>query len=282
MRKLLFGTKLGIAAAVLSLSAVPSDAADPQPTRKIQYKKIGDVTLHLHAFEPDGHQASDKRPAIVFFFGGGWVGGSPKQFYPQSEHLAERGMVAYCAEYRVRKQHGTTPFECVADGKSAVRYIRQHAAELGVDPDRIAAGGGSAGGHVAACTGVIEGFDEQGEDAEVSSVPNALVLFNPVIDTSKKGYGHERLKERYKEISPVEHVTKSTPPTVLFQGDADTTTPPLGARLFNERMQELGRRCELVEFPGAKHGFFNRGEAYMQTLAATDQFLTSLGYLAEP
>ncbi len=224
----------------------------------------------------------ERRAVIVFFFGGGWIAGTPKQFYRQSEHLAKRGMVACCAEYRVSSRNETTPFECVADGKSAARYLRQHADELGINPDRIAVGGGSAGGHVAACTGVIGGFDEANEDATISSIPNAMVLFNPVIDTGPQGYGYERLKNRYREISPVEHVTANTPPTIIFQGTADTTTPPLGARTFAERMKIQKRRCELIEFDGAKHGFFNRGDAFEQTLAQTDEFLTSLGYLEKP
>ena len=269
-----------VAALLVAVSAIAS-AQDPKPNRKITYKKIGDVELQLHAFEPQGHKAEDKRPAIVFFFGGGWNGGTPSQFYRQSAHLAQRGMIAYCAEYRVRSRNKTTPFECVKDGKSAIRYVRQNARELGVDPERIAAGGGSAGGHVAACTGVINGLEEEGEDKSISSRSNALALFNPVIDTGPKGYGYERLKERYQEISPVEHVSKDTPPTILFQGDADTTTPPLGARTFAERMKKHDRQCELVEFSGAKHGFFNRGEPFEKTLAATDAFLTSLGYLSE-
>mgnify|MGYP002626215340 CR=1 FL=1 len=275
--RFVFATSVFILLFTLSLQA-----ADPQPTGKILYKQVGDVKLHLHAFEPQGHTADDERAAIVFFFGGGWNGGTPTQFYRQSAHLAQRGMVAYCAEYRVRSRNGTTPFDCVTDGKSAVRYIRQHAGDLGVNPFQIAAGGGSAGGHVAACTGVIDEFDEENEELQISSKPSALVLFNPVIDTGPKGYGYDRLKERYKEISPVEHVTKATPPTILFQGDADTTTPVSGARTFAERMKKLDRRCELVEFPGAKHGFFNRGEAFEKTLAATDRFLTSLGYLPKP
>ena len=274
--------RLSLATALCVMLAAPLLAEDPQPTQKILYKEVGDVKLHLHAFLPKDHKADDKRPAIVFFFGGGWVGGTPSQFYRQSAHLAERGMVAYCAEYRVRSRNNATPFDCVTDGKSAVRYVREHAAELGVDPQRIAAGGGSAGGHVAACTGVIEGFDADGEDANISSQPNAMVLFNPVIDTGPKGYGYDRLKERYKEISPVEHVTDHTPPTILFQWDADTTTPPGGARTFAERMKKADRRCELVEFPGQKHGFFNRGEPFEKTLAAMDAFLTSLEYLPKP
>lgn len=269
-----------LVALLLVLSPAAALAAEPEPARKVVYKQVGDVELKLHVFQPEGHQQSDKRPAIVFFFGGGWVGGTPKQFYRQSAHLARRGMIALCAEYRVKSRHGTSPFECVADGKSAVRWTRANAEKLGIDPGRIAAAGGSAGGHVAACTAVIEGFDEKSEDAAVSSRPAALVLFNPVIDTGPKGYGYERLKERYREISPVEHVSQETPPTIIFQGTADTTTPPGGARTFAERMMKLDRRCELVEFDGARHGFFNRGEAFEQTLARTDAFLTSLGWLA--
>ena len=69
-------------------------------------------------------------------------------------------MVAMTADYRVASRHGTQARHCVADGKSAVRWIRQHAGRLGVDPHRVAAGGGSAGGHGAACTGVIAQGDE--------------------------------------------------------------------------------------------------------------------------
>ena len=88
-------------------------------------------------------------------------------------------MVAMTAEYRIRNMHGTLATACVADVKSAVRWVRANAVKLGVDPDRIAAGGGSAGGHVAACTGVIDGFESKDEDDKISSAPNAMVLFNP-------------------------------------------------------------------------------------------------------
>jgi len=239
--------------------AAKAGAATPAPTRKVVYKTASDVKLSLHVFEPEGHKASDKRPAIVFFFGGGWVGGSPSQFYPHCAELAKLGMVAMSAEYRVKSRNNTTPFECVADGKSAIRWVRTHAAELGIDPAKLAAGGGSAGGHVAASTGVISGHEEAGEDKTVSSRPVALVLFNPVIDTSKKGYGYNRLKARYKELSPVEHVDASDPPTILFHGTGDTTVPFANAADFAARMKKAGNRCELVSFPGAKHGIINHG-----------------------
>ena len=116
-------------------------------------KTVGEIQLKLHVFSTEG--GGRRRPAIVFFFGGGWVGGNPSQFFPHCEHLAAKGMVAVSAEYRVKSRHQATPFDCVEDARSAVRYLRGHARELGIDPDRIAAGGGSAGGHLAAATGTL-------------------------------------------------------------------------------------------------------------------------------
>jgi len=100
------------------------------PDKKVTYKTVDGVELKLHCFNPQGLKPSDQRPAIVFFFGGGWTGGTPKQFYEQARFLAGRGVVAMSAEYRIRRQHKTTPFECVKDGKSAIRWVRQHANEL--------------------------------------------------------------------------------------------------------------------------------------------------------
>ncbi len=259
------------------------------PTRTIVYKKTKDakgkaVDLKLHVFEPDGHKAGDKRGAIVFFFGGGWNGGNPSQFFQHCKYLASRGMWAASAEYRVRSRNGTTPFECVSDGKSAVRYIRENAAKLGVDPKRVAAGGGSAGGHVAACTGTVKKLDEESEDASVSSVPDAMVLFNPVIYCGPDGgCGYSRLKDRWKEVSPLMNVSKATPPTIIFHGKADPVVKYANAEKFAKAMKEAGRRCELVGFEGAKHGFFNFGRdggaAYIKTVRAADAFLESLGFL---
>ena len=260
----------------------PQEPVAEKAPREVVYKTVGDVELKLFVFEPEKQADATPRPAVVFFFGGGWVGGSPGQFYPHCRYFADRGMVACAAEYRIRKKHGTTPFECVADGKSAVRWLRTNAEQLGIDPEKIVAGGGSAGGHVAACTGSIEGLDEEGEDLQVSSRPNALMLFNPVIDTSPVGYGHDRVKGRMLEISPAHHVRKGIPPTIIFHGTADKTVPFENAGRFTRLMQEAGNTCELVAFEGKGHGFFNHGrdkESYPATVRAADAFLRKLGYL---
>ncbi|MBL9189699.1 MAG: alpha/beta hydrolase [Opitutaceae bacterium] len=281
--------------------AVSASAAQPYPpkfdgARAETYKTIGETKLSLHIFEPPADSAFPKtnRPAIVFFFGGGWTSGSPAQFEPHCRALAARGMVAITADYRVASRHQVKPTACVADAKSALRYVRSHAARLGIDPKRIAAGGGSAGGHLAAAIATLPDFDEPTEDRKISSVPDALVLFNPALVLAEmeglklEGFGtrvpEERLGTTPKKISPAHHVKKGTPPAIIFHGKADTTVPYATAEAFARVMQAAGNRCELVGYEGQPHGFFNHGRgdgtSYRDTLARTDAFLVSLGWIA--
>lgn len=257
------------------------------------YKQVGGVELKLWKFLPTGHSAADKRPAIVFFFGGGWNAGSPKQFEQHCLHLASRGMVAISADYRVNSRHQVKVVDCVRDAKSAIRYVRQNAKRLGIDPDRIAAGGGSAGGHLAAATGVISGLEEAGEKLKISSRPNALVLFNPALvlaDAPEADFKvssltgvTERLGAKPETVSPFHNVTKGVPPTIVFHGKADTTVPYKTAEAFTAKMKASGNRCELASYEGQAHGFFNYGrgnnEYYEKTVKRAAEFLAALGYL---
>jgi len=272
--------------AILLLLAIHTQTASAdvaKPDREIVYKTIGETTLRLHVFFPPDHQTGDKRAGIVFFFGGGWVGGSPGQFYPHCQYLASRGMVAVSAEYRVKSKHGTSPYECVTDGKSAVRWLRQHAGEFGIDPQRIAAGGGSAGGHVAAATATLKGFDEPGENLKIAARPNALVLFNPVFDNGPEGYGHDRVKDRWKEFSPLHNISPAAPPTIVFLGSSDKLIPVSTAQEYRKRMIDAGSRCDLHVYEGQPHGFFNyrdgKNPYYNTTVFEADKFLASLGYI---
>lgn len=264
-------------------SASPPEFAFEGSTKRV-YKQTDTGTLHLHIFKPDGWSATDRRAAIVFFFGGGWVGGTPAQFVPQCEYLAKRGMVALTAEYRVKSRHGAHPADCVADAQDAVRWVRHHANELGVDNARIAVSGGSAGGHLAASTATLESLPEEAEDS-ADCTPSALVLYNPVCDTTLRGYGGERLGDRMYELSPVHHIGKRMPPTLIFHGRADRTVPFENALRFKQLMDEQGNACELVPYPGAGHGFFNPGRKnnqYDDTTRRLDEFLTKLGFVDPP
>ena len=176
-------TALGLAlvlpgAALAQGPAYPPDIPD---ARVETFKTVDGVELNAWILVPEGHRASDARPAMVFFFGGGWVRGTPSHFEPQARRLTELGMVAVLADYRVLDRHGTRPAAAVEDAKSAIRWVRGHAAELGIDPARIGAAGGSSGGHLAASTGTLPGLDAPGEDTSISSVPDAMVLFLSLI-----------------------------------------------------------------------------------------------------
>lgn len=274
-----------------SLSAAPAAAKQKfAPDRQQIYKTVDGVKLNLHVFEPEDLKKSDTRPAIVFFFGGGWSGGHARQFYQQARYFADQGFVCFSADYRIKSKHKTTPFECVKDGKSAVRYIRANAAELGIDPERIVASGGSAGGHVAGSTGIIEGNEEQGEDLKISSKPNIMVLYNPVLDTTEKGYGAKNFKpEQQTDLSLTHHVEKGIVPTLVLHGTADTTVPFENAERFEKLMKKAGNDCVLIPYKGKGHGFFNapffrpknRVETYDQITKQTEKFLKKHGFSAK-
>lgn len=277
--------------ALLSLIIFGTAAADEAPL-KINgavaevFKKTPQAELLIHRFDPPEHDPEkDKAPAIVLFFGGGWVGGEPTHFEPQGRYLAKRGLVVFLPDYRTRKKYETTPRECVADGKSAIRWVRKNAERLGVDPDRIAAGGGSAGGHVAATTGICDGLEEPDEDTEVSSRPGALVLFNPVYNNGPDGYGHDRVKEWFPAISPAHNLTKDDPPVIVFLGTKDKLIPVSQAEEFRDKQKELGIRSDLHLYEGEPHGFFNlkvgqgKAEHFIDTVLKADAFLGDLGFL---
>ena len=239
------------------------------------YKNVDGVELEMVMYKPL-ISSNLKLPAIVFFFGGGWVKGDPSQFNLQAEYLATRGIFVFCPDYRTQSRHSTTPFESVKDAKSAIRYLKIHSDELGIDANRIVAAGGSAGGHLAACTAVIDNVNEAGDDLTVSSVPMLLVLFNPVVDTGKKGYGQNKLAGREFELSPVHHITPNVPETLIMHGKADTIVPYENVHRFNYLMKQQGNKCTLIGYKKQGHGFFNYSKNpkfFKKTLAKTESFL---------
>ncbi|WP_221931263.1 alpha/beta hydrolase [Pedobacter westerhofensis] len=251
--------------------------------KDLVYKKIDTTELHLKVFYPNTYTAGKSYPSIVFFFGGGWITGSLSQFQEHAKYLASRGMIGITADYRYQKRDHTTPFEAIADGRSAIRYLRQHARELGIDPHKLAAGGGSAGGQIAAAADLTSDHN-QNEDLAISSRPDALVLFNPVFNNGPGNYGYDRIGGRYKEVSPFHNIKPGAAPAIVFFGTKDQLVAVDTARAYQEVMKKNGNRCDLFFYEGQVHGFFNYRPAgdsyyYLLTLSKATSFLKSLGYI---
>lgn len=250
------------------------------------YKSVNGADLRLHVFTPELRGAG-KLPAIVFFFGGGWMWGDVTTSLPQAKYLAGRGMVTVLVDYRVYCRNKVDVTEEMEDAKSAIRWIRSHASELGVDPNRIAASGASSGGHLALSTAAFSSFDDPASSSEISSRPNALVLFAPCVDAStddERQYSSAALGSHGKDVSPLYHLAKGLPPMIIFQGTADSLYPSVNQ--YCNEAKALGNSCEFFKYEDAPHGFFNpavnQGKWYRQALLETDRFLTKRGYLKGP
>lgn len=246
------------------------------------YKTVDGEDLHLYVTRPEPSTGSD--PVFVFFHGGGWVSGHPRVFNDQVAVLSKLGMTCVLVQYRFL--HGLeTPEICIQDAKSAIRWVRIHSDELGVDPNRIVAAGASAGGHMAAATGMIEGSNDPGDDLSVSAKPQAIILYNAVIDNGPTGYGYKRVKDRYLEFSPLHNIRPGVPPVLFLLGSKDKLIPVATGELFKQKMDEAGVRCDLIIADGMPHSFYHKRyggeEGYQIALNATVEFLTSLGWITE-
>lgn len=270
---------LALASHLLSASAT---SPLPQPDQSPVYKQTEEADLRLHIYYPQGQPPSKPRPGIVFFFGGGWQKGRPEQFFVHCRYFADRGMVAISAEYRIRDKHGIEPEDCVRDAKSAMRWIRSHAGQLGLDPARLVAAGASAGAQLAAITAAPGGLNEPGENLSIETRPSALILYSPVLDTGPNGFVHEWVQPYWEDFSPMHNIGEQTPPTLILLGGADNITSVDTAKAYQQRMREAGVRCDLQVYPGQPHRFFVQSISqrfHEETLAEVDRFLVSLDYL---
>jgi acetyl esterase/lipase len=250
------------------------------------YKTAGGAALHAYIWEPEPEKTPPHpKSAIAFFFSSGWDNGQVSQFAPHCVYLASRGMAAMAFEYRVSAKNRTTPVEAMSDARSAIRWLRLNAAELGINPAKIVGAGGSGGAHIVAAAAMLDGFDEPGEDASISCAPNALVLFNPILDTSsKRGFGVDRFPtpELARHASLMGAIRKGLPPMVIFHGTADRVVPVDISETFEKKMRRKRNAIMLMPFEGQGHGFFNLNvsfDFYQSTLSAIDEFLVVEGFI---
>jgi acetyl esterase/lipase len=204
--------------------------------------------------------------------------------YCVADHFARQGWLGVSMQYRVQRvDRGTTVFDAVRDARSAARYLRAHAAELGIDPNRIVAGGRSAGGHLAIGTAMFDGVDEAGEDTSISCIPNAVICCSAVLDTSEHGYGRDTIGERWQELSPLLHVRPGLPPTLVLHGMRDTITPVAGAKAFADAMTKAGNKCELMLHERGNHSYMMRTQPlFEEAMRQTADFLAKYGFTFSP
>ncbi len=271
-------------ASAMKAALKPLDA-DLHPVNNkavVDYKTTpqGDLKVNLY-FPPDWRKA-DRRPAIIFFFGGNCASGSPAQFASTAAYFATRGLVAASAEYRIQGIHHTPLEACAEDAKSAVRWLRVSAGRLGIDSNRVIAGGGSSGATIAAFAAYNTTFEPNSEDNSISCKPNALVLVNPAF-----GFPDRMTPEQAQAAKgPIGtfitswKVSQNGPPAILFFGTAD----PLEEKAldFARQLIAVGTRADYYTAERQRHGFFNRSENspwHALVLRQMDLFLASLGYL---
>jgi acetyl esterase/lipase len=265
-----------IAAASAALKPMEKDIHPVDNKALAVYKTTPQGDLRMNLYFPPNWKATDRRPAIVFFFAGSCATGSPAQFAATAEYFAARGMIATAPEYRIESIHHTPPERCIEDGKSALRWLRMNARHLGIDARRVIAGGGSSGASIAAFTAYNTAFEPDDEDRSIPHEPNALVLLNPAFGCPPG----QSSQGAPCTVMASWKVTKGGPPAILFYGTEDPLQD--GGRDFTRQLTAAGTRAEFYTATGQPHGFFNRfpdSPWHGLVLRQIDVFLTSLGYL---
>lgn len=270
----------------LAMPAAAAFATAPAMERVI-YKEAAGQVLHLFIHRPPEWRTEDHRPALLMIHGGGWVGGGVRVFDPYAAYFSARGLICVVMEYRLLdRARLDPPLVCIQDAKSAMRWVRAHASELGIDPERIGAMGASAGGQLAAFLGTMDGCDDPADDRSIPARAQAMLLLNPVLHNGPGplSYGAKRTGADYRLYSPFHNVTPDDAPALVCVGSEDRLVPVAMIEAFAAEMTAAGVRCTVRIYPGQAHSFFapaNAGGKYLRlTLAAQDEFLTQLGWLA--
>jgi acetyl esterase/lipase len=268
---------------VAVLPAVPGRAQElARPNilveRNVAFSKVGEVELRLDLAMP--HDKEGPFPAIVCIHGGGWVGGDRRQMAQTINALAARGYVAITPDYRLAP--GDRFPAQLEDCKAAVRWLRAHARDYHVDPQRIGAMGFSAGAHLACLLGVTDrrdGMEGGGGNPDESSRVQAVVSFFGPTDLTKPvfskeaqtnnlvpllGGALEEQAEAYRRASPVGYVTKEAPPFLFLHGAEDRVVPVQQAKDLAERLRQAGVSAQVEVVPGEGHGW--RGDKLLKSI----------------
>lgn len=287
-----FALTLVLTACVSSLSAQPADPpfrlpANVEMKKDVVYATIGSRPLVADLFLP--RDGAGPFPAVVYVHGGGWSAGNKAAFHRQAAFMAEKGFVGACIQYRLSGE-AQYPAQ-IYDVKAAVRWLRANARQYKIRTDRIGAAGGSAGGHLVALLGVTNNNPAyEGSEGVTgqSSAVQAVAAFNPAVDLVSFGKSRpssatnalykllgktfDEAPELYRQASPLEQVTGKAPPFLFLHGTADATVPHQQSVDMQKALLKVGVPAEIMDSPGAKHGFFNRPPWFEPTLHRMEEF----------
>jgi acetyl esterase/lipase len=269
----------------LALGTIAVEVASAQtPDHVVRtFKRVGADSLVVHVFRP--HDAGGARPAVVLFHGGGFVWGGPEVTDGSARDYAGRGLVAFSAQYRLANRATVTPIEQLEDASDAIRWVRAHAEEFGVDPARVVAHGVSAGGYLAAMAAGAS------DDAVR---PNAIVLWSPTVGSSDPYVrGLFAGRTGWSDLFPMTQVRAPMPPTIIISGVLDSVTFDSDARQYCAIVLKVKGRCDLHSYPNLGHTLTRRLDARSQQRGQFDwdpvatkdaearvgAFLQSLGYI---
>lgn len=280
----------------IRVARAPVAKSDAVETRlDVVYARYGDRKMHLDLFLP--RERSDKTATVLVVHGGGWFKGDRKSFHALSANLAMRGYIAAAIEYRLADEAKFPA--AIHDCNAATRWLRANANDLGIDPDRIAAVGGSAGGHLVGLMGAgahREELQGRGGNANQSSKLQAVVVFagpmqmttGSVAERSRQqpkqsnsnrwlGKSIDEAPELYALASPFRQLTSQTPPMMFAAGELDK---PERNQPTRDKLRQLDVASKVVAYRYGLHGCWNQEPWFYPMVSDVDDFLRSV--LGEP
>jgi acetyl esterase/lipase len=245
-----------LASHVSAQTETPAPAVTPTslPGTEAYIYREGEAPVRLFVAKPEGWKPGDRRPAYLFFFGGGFIRGTPERSIGTARMLTRHGFVGIAPDYRTRERFGTNGVACIADARKALQWVQDHADELGIDPSKIVVGGSSAGGSLALWTAINAAPEGVPADEAPRVKPAGLVLFSAPTDVGRSRRAH-LFTDTPMPYSPLQNLDATTPPVLAFHGDADPTVGYEDAVKLETRLKELGCSITLVTVPDGNHGF---------------------------
>lgn len=245
-----------------------------------EYRTVNGITLNAHIFYPENHDKSQAKPAHLFFHGGGWAIGLPEWSYGSTKSSAEDGRVAITFDYRLRNIHGTDVRASVSDALTAIAWVREHAQELGIDPNKVLVDGFSAGAHLALVSSMIDNHEDFGVTSTYSSKPDAIILGSCPYDIA--GRDVYDIDYDTKTISPLYLLDKNLPPILAFHAEEDDIVEFSEFETFRDAIQKTRNRFTSRSYAGVGHFF--RGspqEDLEERRRLTEEFLLEHGFNME-